>query len=63
MPTADFVYNYKDPNGQPASLTFPIPIPYQGILLELAHEIVAKKMDPLMRRSCDAHLGKTTDYR
>lgn len=55
---ADFVYNYKTPNGQPASLSFPIPIPYQGIVLELAHEIVAKKMDPIMRM-LDAHLGKS----
>lgn len=49
MSTADFVYNYKTHNEQPASLTFPISIPYEGNVLELAHEIVAKKMDPIMR--------------
>lgn len=56
MSTADFVYNYKTHNGEPVSLAFPISIPYNGIVLELAHEIVAKKMDPIMRM-LDAHLG------
>lgn len=54
----DFVYTYKNFNGEDASLTFTISIPYRGDTLELAHEIVNKKMDPIMNM-LDAHLGSS----
>lgn len=53
---ANFHYDYKKHNGQLASISYPIQIPFDGIVLELAHDIVHHTMEPIMRM-LDAHLG------
>lgn len=54
----EFAYTFKNFTSEYASITFTINIPYRGDILELAHEIVNKKMDPIMDM-LDAHLGKS----
>lgn len=53
----EFIYTYKNYNGEEKTLTFPIRIPYKGNLAELSHEIVSFKMDPVMKM-LDAHIGE-----
>lgn len=56
MTTVDFLYEYRKHNGQLATISYPVSIPFDGITLELAHDIVHQTMEPIMRM-LDAHLG------
>lgn len=44
----DFVYNYKNYDGQSATITYPIQIPFKDDYKELSHRIIKERMDEMM---------------
>ncbi|XP_040151422.1 protein C12orf4 homolog [Anopheles arabiensis] len=45
----DFHYEYTNVDDKPAKLVYAIEIPYKGSVAELSHQIVAVRMDPIMK--------------
>lgn len=45
----DFYYEFKNYNDSNGKLIYPVDIPYTSSTDELAHRIVAKRMDPIMK--------------
>ncbi|XP_053682077.1 protein C12orf4 homolog isoform X2 [Sabethes cyaneus] len=61
--TVEFHYEFKNYNDSNAKLTYPVEIPYTKSTDELAHRIVAKRMDPIMKfLRADKHLKITLKH-
>ncbi|XP_055595415.1 protein C12orf4 homolog [Uranotaenia lowii] len=45
----DFHYEYQNYDHRTAKLVYPVEIPHRGSAQELAHRIVAERMDPIMK--------------
>uniref|UniRef100_A0A8D8BGN9 Protein C12orf4 homolog n=1 Tax=Culex pipiens TaxID=7175 RepID=A0A8D8BGN9_CULPI len=48
----DFRYEYQNCDDTMAKLVYPVEIPFRGQVPELAHRIVAERMDPIMKFLC-----------
>ncbi|XP_058058972.1 protein C12orf4 homolog [Anopheles bellator] len=45
----DFCYEYENVDGKQGKLVYAIEIPYKGSVTELSHQIIANRMDPIMK--------------